>query len=123
MDTPMAKLGGETPEQTAARLEAERVMAVDGTEMQAILATPVMRKAMLDLGKDYYNQFLKAATPAAREEAWVKGRTLLDLAKELQSVVDRGRMAKHARKVRAAQEEGRKRRQKRQGLDVGPQEN
>jgi hypothetical protein len=108
----------ETPEQEAARLEAERLMAVAGDEMHEILNKPVVKKAFADLGKDYYNAFLKADTQAARDDAWAKGRALLDLAKELRSVLDRGRMAKHARRNRAAAKEARERRNKRQGLDA-----
>lgn len=116
------RAGRETPEQETARLEAERLAAVAGDEMHEILNKPVIKKAFTDLGKDYYQEFLKADTQVARDAAWAKGRALLDLAKELRSVLDRGRMAKHARRNREAQKEARDRRNKRQGLDASGKE-
>lgn len=113
----------ETPEQESARLEAERLQAVAGEEMFEILNRPVVQQAFKDLGKDYYNEFLKADTPATRRDAWAKGRALLDLAKELRSVLDRGRIAKHARQNRERQREARERRQKRHGIDASRKEN
>ncbi len=114
--------GRETPEQEAQRLEGERLMAVAGDEMTEILNRPIVQQAFKDLGKDYYNAFLKADTPASRRDAWAKGRALLDLAKELRSVLDRGRIAKHARQNREAQNEARARRSKRQGIDEARKE-
>lgn len=113
----------ETPEQESARLEAERLMAVAGEEMFEILNRPVVQQAFKDLGKDYYNEFLKADSPAARQAAWAKGRALLDLAKELRSVLDRGRIAKHARQNRERNREARERRNKRHGIDEVQKEN
>ncbi len=97
-------------------------MAVAGDEMTEILNRPIVQQAFKDLGKDYYNAFLKADTPASRRDAWAKGRALLDLAKELRSVLDRGRIAKHARQNREAQNEARARRSKRQGIDEARKE-
>jgi hypothetical protein len=105
----------ETDEEKAARLEAERQCAEDGAKMEEILNEPLIKRAFADLGKDYYAAFLKADTAPKRREAWAKSKALYDLAKELRSVLDRGRMAKHARQIRQQQQEAAERRQKRRG--------
>lgn len=116
-------LVGETPEQTAARQEAERQTAEDGTAVDDLFSKPVFKKAIVDLGKDYYQEFLKAKTDDERRDAQAKGNALLGLAKELRSVSERGRMAKHARKTRAAAKEAAERRKRGKALDESRQEN
>lgn len=116
-------LPGETPEQTAARAEAERQAAEDGTAVDDLFSKPIFKKAIVDLGKDYYQEFLKAKSDEERRDAHAKGNALLGLAKELRSVSERGRMAKHARKARADAREARERRRKTQALDETGQEN
>jgi hypothetical protein len=116
-------LAGETPEQAAAREEAERMVAVAGEEMDVLLRNKAFTNALKDVGKDFYQEFLKAGSDAERLNAQSRGVALLGLAKELRSVSERGRMAKHARKTRAAAKEAREARMKRKALDESPQEN
>lgn len=98
-----------------AALAIEREEIEHGKIMADFLAHPVISKAFADLGKVYYRRFVESNEPEARDEAWALSRALLDLAKELRSVIGSGRTAEHARQVRLRRERVNERRPKRRG--------
>lgn len=111
-DTPAPDIAATTKSQPISDREQAKLAALtderqaidDAERMQTILEDPLVAGAIARLGKKYYGAFLSAENRGQREDAWARGRALKDLAKELVSVIDYGRIAKHTRQQRQARE-------------------
>jgi hypothetical protein len=100
--TPVAATVTDKDKLGAAELEA----IAKGEELEKFLNTPTVKEAFSTLGKQYTAEWLNADTPEEREKVWALSRALLDVAKELRSVFERGRSAKTTRRKRLARESG-----------------
>jgi hypothetical protein len=112
--TPMAGRSTKMSDEILAARVAVETKAIDEfNELSKFLDTATVRNCFADLGKQYTAEWLDGVDVTAREETWAKARALLDLAKDLRSVYDRGRQAKATRRKRQAREVAPAKRRKR----------
>lgn len=68
---------------------------LNGDAVARFLSDPTIQGVMQDQKLLYFNEWVEAESPEARERIWAKARALDDIDTQLRAVVASGQRAKH----------------------------